>query len=532
MATCNSIPFASSPITFDVQYFMSTTCFQCETNGCSTTLDSKCVFYTGPNLSCSGIETGDTVEESLQKIDAQICSAIGDYSNYQMNCLPAWYGQAITQESTFVNAITAYVCETQESLSAFVDTTFEAYKSTVSDMIEAVSDPTVTCASVGVTSLDSLETILTKYCTKFGQIDSALSISTVNWSQCLTVLSSPTTIAGAFSLVVDQICQVKALTGAALPTFNNLGTCLASPGSADSLVATIGKMITRLCLSPTYDGDNIQWGCAEEPADNLSLEKALDSICASISTVTQTKPTFDGSDFIVTPTDPMDACAGVTVALAVPLNQDRFVAATASDSSPSTLQGKCTAGTNITLDFLSTPGQMIISAASAVLDYKVKASSGDTTPDFLDQKLAGSSNSGVTLSPIYNAINEQVDLTVNVNTSTLLDLLLDELVVGSDLYNKFCAKVALCPCNCGTTDCTSYEVTETGGAGGPMLTSYTDCVSGVQILVDVAQDSTITVCARTGSVNTVASHTSTIVAIASCSGGTTSSTTSTTTTPP
>lgn len=527
MAGCSSIPSSSSPITFDVQYWMSNSCFQCEDNGCgSNTYNSKCVFYAGPNLSCSGIETNDSVEEALQKIDEQICSAIGDYSNYQFNCLVDWFGQSITQESQFVNAITAYTCEIAENLQDFTGVTFPGFQSEVEAQFEEVVTPTITCASAGVTSLDSLQTILTKYCTKFGSIDTALSLSGVDWDQCLTVVSPPTTIAGAFSLVVDQICQVMTLTGAALPTFNNLGSCLASPGAADSLVSTIGKIKTRLCLTPTYDGDNITWGCVEEPADNESIEDGLQNIITGVNTSLQALPTFDGGDFVVTATDAGDPCAGVTVALATPLNQDRFVAATAGDASPSTLQGKTTAGTNVTLDFVTTPGQMIINAASATLDYKVKASSGDDAPNFLDQKLAGDSDAGITLSPIYNSTTKKVDLTLLVNTATLLDLLLDELVVGSDLYTKFCARVALCPCNCGTSDCTQYSVENESGT--TQSVTYTPCSDPVvgAVTLSVSDGSTLTVCAMAGSVTAPGC---TVTAIQSCAGGTTSTTTSTTT---
>lgn len=101
---CNS----GIPLFFDVQSFINNSCSDCtQTPGC---IPSTAVCYTGANLSCSGINTNDTLSTSLQKIDTQICSAIGDYSTYQFNCLIAWWGSAITQESQFVDAITSYVC--------------------------------------------------------------------------------------------------------------------------------------------------------------------------------------------------------------------------------------------------------------------------------------------------------------------------------------------------------------------------------------------------------------------------------------
>src|SRR5689334_4019635 len=117
----------TSPITYTVQMFTSNNCNDCSSN-CPTTLSSACVPYNGPNLACSGINTGDSLETALQKIDTQICSAIGDYSTYQFHCLTAWYGTSITQESQFVDAITGYACEIRSDLDTFIDDTFAAYQ--------------------------------------------------------------------------------------------------------------------------------------------------------------------------------------------------------------------------------------------------------------------------------------------------------------------------------------------------------------------------------------------------------------------
>jgi hypothetical protein len=43
----------------------------CDTTPCST---SNKIIYNGPNLACTGIQSTDTVEVALQKIDEKICS--------------------------------------------------------------------------------------------------------------------------------------------------------------------------------------------------------------------------------------------------------------------------------------------------------------------------------------------------------------------------------------------------------------------------------------------------------------------------
>ena len=40
----------------------------------NTVVDATKVEYSGPNLSCTGIQSCDTLETSLQKIDNKICS--------------------------------------------------------------------------------------------------------------------------------------------------------------------------------------------------------------------------------------------------------------------------------------------------------------------------------------------------------------------------------------------------------------------------------------------------------------------------
>ena len=142
MSTCSS----STPVSFNVQYFYSNQCFTCGDDCGPNIQNSKCVVYTGPNLSCSGIETNDSLETALQKIDEQICSATGDYSSYQMNCLPTYWGQAITTESEFVDAITTYACATSTSLSTFLSTTFPAYVSSIDSRFSLIEYPGITCA--------------------------------------------------------------------------------------------------------------------------------------------------------------------------------------------------------------------------------------------------------------------------------------------------------------------------------------------------------------------------------------------------
>lgn len=451
MSTCTSTPFS-----FNVQYFYDNNCFTCNEECDGSIGNAKCIAYTGPNLSCSGIETDDSLETAIQKIDEQICAVTGDYSGYQYNCLADWWGEAIATESEFVDAITSYACEITENLESFTGVDFPSYQSSVAARFEAIEGPGVTCTLAGVTSSDPLETVLTKYCTALGDLDSALSLTGVDWDQCFTVTTPPTSIAEAFSLVIDQICQVDS-GGATLPTFNNSANCLAG-SSTDSLVTTIGLLTTAVCATDAFDGTALTLGCID-PA-TTSLQDVVQELVTETSSLMQVKPTFS-ADFVVSSTNPSDPCAGVTIELATPLNQDRFVAVDGSDASPGTLSTKLTAGTGITLTNNGT--DLEISTSGTADSFEVKAASdGSDTEGFLETKLNGGTATGVTITTTYNATTEQVDIVPSINPATLFTYLLQQLDGDSELYTLFCEKVANCPSPCDApTDVQAVAVNTT-----------------------------------------------------------------------
>lgn len=432
------------PVSITGTYFQGSPCFQVE--GCGSGTNAKCVFYNGPRLTCLNIDPNDSLEYALQKMDEIVCNSIGDYSTYTMNCLPAWWGSAITTEAQFVDAITSYACNIADDLSDFTEGTFSTYQADVNTRFVALEIPGITCATASVSSTDTLQAVLTKYCAKLTSLTTAIGIGSVVWDNCFTVISTPTTIAAGFQVLADQICSIQS-AASSLPTFNNIGTCLPAPlTSSDTLVSTVNKIKTRLCQAPTWDATNLTWGCIGAPGSSTDIEEAIQSIVSIVNSHTLAFPTFDGSDFVITPTSG-DPCDGVTVSLATPINQDRFVAANAMDVAPSTLINKLI-GVGITVDDTTNAGKITLTSTATTDSFEVKAASADTSPDFLDAKLNGGGVSGITITPNYNAGTEQIDLMVTVDLPALFNVLLDELVVGTALYDKFCEKVANCPSPC------------------------------------------------------------------------------------
>jgi len=518
MSTC--LPCTtSSPTVFSARYFYNAQCTDTCGSGPTSCCDASDTIYRGPALSCSGIEPLDTLEIALQKLDEQICSAVGDYSTYEFNCLETWCGCTITTEAQFVDQITAYTCETRANLDTFLNTTFPAHQVAIVARFVAIEVPGITCATAGVTPTSTLNQILGAYCTQITNIKAAIDVSSVDWDQCFTVGSPPSTVIGGFDLLVDQICEVKALATAAavLPTFNNTAyTCLATPGASDTLVATITKILDVLCGLAEFDPANIDWGCTgAEPA---SLELGVQQIVDSVDTLLQALPTYSG-DFVVTATDAGDPCAGLTISLATPINQDRFVASNASDTSPGTLIDKLTAGTNITLDDTTTPGQVIINSTGD--NYTVKANVADAASGFLDAKIEGQTDVTTSLSIVetYNAGTDKLDLTPVINVDNFMEFIFSTIENNVEWKTRFCSIVA--SCDPGDT-CTAYNVTNAGGPGEDAVFSYTDCDGIFQVITLTEAEST-SICALGGIFSTSGSLTT--VNIGLCSETTTTTTT-------
>lgn len=441
--SCNSNN--TTPNTLSIQYFTSPTCFDCGNDCGGQVYNSKCIIYTGPNLGCSGVNTNDSLETAIQKIDEQICSIIGDYSSYNMNCLPTYWGEAITTQADFVDAITSYACDIQTQLTEFIDETFDSYETTTGARLTSLEVPGITCSFAGAVNTDTLVQVLNKYCTAFTTLNNKFNISSVTWNECFTVVSAPTTLPAAFQLLADQICDTKSLiTNYGLPFFNNTTACLGGT-SSDSLVETIGLMIDRLCSTPTFNINELDWGCVSQPTVvQTDLQNAFQTVLTTLSSLTEQSVTWS-EDFVVTANNEEDPCAGVNVALATPLNIDRFVAATALDEEPGTLQDKLVAGTNVSLDFSSeTEVEINVNLGNV---YKVKSNSAEADGDagYLDAKVNGGTNSGVTITPTYNGSTKKVDFTPSVDPSILWDTIFNYINSSVIAQEKFCTLSSKCP---------------------------------------------------------------------------------------
>ena len=393
----------NTPFYFNVQYSQQN-CDSCGDPICgNNTFNAKCTFYSGPVLPCSDIQTNDTVEVALQKIEEKLCEASGNYNTYNTYCLAP-----INTQEEFVEKISQQFCSLNSSYNTFITTTFPAYQTSVTNATNAVNNPSVTCLAAGVASSDTIPVILNKYCTAITNLQNYTSLVGVNWNQCFTVPTPPTTIAAAFNLINGQICSLLS-SGAGLPLFNNLGSCLPTPAANDSTVDTINKIKTRLCQTGTFDINALTWGCANKPSTNTTdLQGTIQSILTYVDDYIKNKLTFNGS-FNVTLTNPSNPCLGKTVALAGSIaGTDRLVAASSTDSSPGTLIAKLAGNSEIDISSTANPGFVTLSPKND----KIKAGAGDAVNGYLIDKIDGKVNSldGIRINESYNATTDKVDL--------------------------------------------------------------------------------------------------------------------------
>lgn len=414
-------------------------------DGC---IDCSNIVFTGVDLTCTGVNTNENLENILIAIDNQICSIVGDYSTYDFNCLADDY--TITTEAEFVDAITEYVCSIREDFDGFITSTYPSAVNNLQSQINQITSPNLSlCSYTGVLISDTLNTVITKLGSKICELDSRLDISEVTWSNCFTIPSpEPSTIPQAFQLVADQICQVaNSIVQPQLPTFNNQGSCLPSPGTADTLVQTIIKIKSRLCETTTYNIDDSPWGCITNPAPGTgpNIQDAFDALLPVIDNLYGNRYTFDTNQFNLTPNGA--ACDGFVISLDPSVGiSDRLVAATVLDTNPGTLQDKLDAGTNITLDYTD-PEKVTIN--STFTDQNVKVNVSDPSAGFLSDKVTGGSSNGLAIAT--TVVSNQVQIAPTIDWAEFTNQMMNFIQSDVTAYQQWCNL------NCGCGPCTEPE---------------------------------------------------------------------------
>lgn len=410
--------------------------------------DSSDITYSGPNLTCLEKDTGSSVEEILQAADARICAISGsDWSAFNTQCILNEDDSHPGNAQETIEAICDYLCNLQVTYNTFVSN-YNTYVTEVTEQITTASTAGITTTCTGIIPADTNDVYLQKLDTAICSLQSETSVSGVNWNVCgLTTVSAPATIPAAFTKVLEYICTVyNAIPSAvSIPTFNNVGSCL--PGtltSTDTLASTVDKIKTKLCSLSLTDPTTLTYGCVSSATTNQQLAQNI------INRVNDfTKYTFNPTYFTLSLIDSGNTCLGYNVTLNTS-GMDKYVGSNSSDTTPGYLINKLQAGTNITLDDITTPGKVIINSTGTPDTYKVKVNSSDSSPDYLDTKVDGTSDSTSSLSiaATANGSNDKVIITPTFDFDNLSDSILDAIAANSTLMSKFCAMA----CSCGCTN--------------------------------------------------------------------------------
>lgn len=444
---CNPLP----PCTY---VYSPTSC----TTSTNCVGDTSQVMYSGPALTCLDLESNTTLEVIIQTIDTKICEVSGiDWSTFDYGCLTDTY--TIQTAAQFVQAISEVVCNLSTTGSGGLDD----LQQEVDDLETLVDDinapgPIDGCGDFVLLEGDTIQSAFIKVGTELCNIHSLISqgIGLPDWNNCF-VTTTPTTLQGAFSILINQICSlssdVDGLTGVTLPTFNNVGSCLASPGATDALYDTVVKIRTKLCTLPTFDIDALTWAsCVTNPSpgSGANLTAVFNRLIDRTNSAYGLRVVTWSSDFDVVLTSPGDPCSGYSVSLNPSAGvTDELVALDASDT-PGYLLDKLSAGTGIDLDSTSTPGTLIINSTS--LDVLVKADSADAAGGYLIDKIEGEvdADNVLSLNESYDGAIDKVKITPSFNWANAWTALIAEAVGNPTIMAEICAQI-VCACDCSST---------------------------------------------------------------------------------
>lgn len=418
-----------------------------DTEKCQAVVDSSCVVYTGPALSCIRATGNICMEQILQKIDTRVCEVTGDFTAFNLGCLRE--GHTIATEREFAESIAAYTCQLRAALDTFTTNTFPTAITGLQAHVMQLDQPQVSaCSTLGIATGDNIRIVLHKLSNGLCEAISEQDISAADWNKCFTLVGDPPqTILQGFNTVIDYICSLRESTGTVLPVFDNTGSCLVDGTADESLVDTVLKIKSRLCATPVFSTSNLPSnGTCVNINSTDTLEQVTGKLLSQVGVIATTAIRgVNASQFALTDIDPQNPCLGQRLSLQAAL-PDRWVAATTADNHPGTLADKLVAGNNITINTTLHPGQVMISAGGgAVADEKVKSSAGDATAGYLEEKITGS-QAEVTIATSINAGKVQIAAAVDYNS--FIDRMLDMIEEDEDLKNRFCSIIAACPSPC------------------------------------------------------------------------------------
>lgn len=418
-------------------------------------MDASFIIYTGLPTTNIPISPAQNLQTILQNIDAAIAAhgVAPDYASftycYAPNCIYQTDGSTLPNTvKNFTEGISKIVCNNRALYDTFVGTTYVSDKGVFTSAISGLQTPTISAPGpFTIVNGDGVNAIWNKLLPGIATMLTAENPSSASWSTLS--ITPPTTITTGFGSLITYLSSLATTVAGkqiAIGTFNNSANCLTTLGgtSADTISATIGFLTTKVCSLPTYTVSGLTWGCVSTASD---LQSTIVNILASLNSVNNQTITSVGTGLAAG----SPACGGRTLTIDTTWSGLYKVAPTSAGVANNDYLGNILTSTDGSITIDSSSNTHVNLAVTTPQDGKVKASSSDTTRDYLQNKITGANGSwGLTTSISTAADNHSVVVSAGVGDPTLfVSTMLDVIASDPDLLALFTSVMAAAAGSCG-----------------------------------------------------------------------------------
>lgn len=439
----------------------------CAPGGCPINLSTECVFYNldsdeASGLSCIGFENGASLKSILEEFDSKLCSISAiNILSYNIPCLLTDY--VITDFQEFIEAVDQEFCTQRVN----IQNNFNTLNSNIASLSTTVTGlvyPNVSnCGTIGLLPTDTFQQVLQKYANAICNIqtnccsDNSPNLSTTDSSsiQFATSGTKNHNLTGSVKLstILNNKITIQPDGLYCNPTIPDYTQVLSYNSGTNVLSLSNGG--GSVVLNSFTDSQTLSLNCTTKIL-TISGGNSVDLSCVASAALVETSLTANDSSTI--------------------------------NFTTSGTSGHILTGDVIIPALISTsPGNSISYTGgglySSALDQKVKTHSLDPTAGFLEDKIAGKSNSLITTTATTNLGTHKSEIESVLDVSALISL------IGSNptFLTALCNIVKNCMCY-------SFKITNNGGSSATY--DYVDCSGTSFTGLSLAAGASVSVCGK------------------------------------
>lgn len=174
-----------------------------EDTGCVSTVDAQCVVYKGDDLTCTGVTSGTRLEALLQVFDTRLCESQGqvDYSQFDLDCLRNPDNSAISTVKQFAEVVAKAICTLNDCCTSNRED-IDKVGEDLGTETAAIKDPRIVS---NYSTNQTLNQFLQATADQVDSINSSIDLSSVDWTNSLTVVGTPATVWEGFQAILSMI---------------------------------------------------------------------------------------------------------------------------------------------------------------------------------------------------------------------------------------------------------------------------------------------------------------------------------------